>query len=126
IAMEHCSQDEAHHGDPSKPTDNAFWRTLIGDTVNCADGSTRRASIEDVETLQAWWAWFIENVSPEKRDWAWSQQPRHFKEIFESFMDRTQSRKFFVTTTNRMGTGVATVFGEEREVIGGDQIFLLQ
>ncbi|KAN0083382.1 Heterokaryon incompatibility protein (HET) domain containing protein [Elaphomyces granulatus] len=126
VAIEHCFQDEAYYGDPSKPTDKAFWRTLIGDTVNCADGSTRRASIEDVETLQAWWVWFVENASPEKKDWAWSQQLRHFKEIFESFMDRTQSRKFFVTTARRMGTGVATVFGEEREVIGGDQIFLLQ
>ncbi|KAI0871711.1 heterokaryon incompatibility protein-domain-containing protein, partial [Hypoxylon argillaceum] len=106
--------------------DQALGRTLIGDTVTCSDGSTRRAVVKDIELFYGWAEWVRSSIPPETRDWAARDHPSVFHEASKSFLDRTQSRKLFITKDGRMGTGVATVFGQEKHVLVRDHVFLLQ
>ncbi|KAI0906225.1 heterokaryon incompatibility protein-domain-containing protein [Ustulina deusta] len=127
LALKRCAtEEEAYLHSRKTHVDEALGRTLIGDTVTCSDGSTRRAAVEDIELFYGWAKWIRDNIPPKTRDWAARKCPSAFHEISKSFLDRTKSRKLFVTKDGRMGTGVATVFGQEKQVLVGDHVFLLQ
>ncbi|KAI0517931.1 heterokaryon incompatibility protein-domain-containing protein [Xylaria bambusicola] len=128
LTLEKCATDEeeAYLHKQDIHVNEAFGRTLIGDTITCSDGSTRRAVFEDITNLFTWIEWARRDIPSGTRDWAARECPLVFQEISKSFLDRTQSRKLFTTKEGRMGTGVATVFGQEKEVSVGDHVFLLQ
>ncbi|KAJ8132135.1 hypothetical protein O1611_g1485 [Lasiodiplodia mahajangana] len=127
LALKKCvTKDEAYLHNPQIHIEEAFARTVIGDTVTCSDGSTRRAVVDDIELFYRWDEWVRGNIPAHTRDWAARECPPAFHEISKSFLDRTQSRKLFITEDGRMGTGVATVFGQEKQVLVGDHVFLLQ
>ncbi|KAI1124008.1 heterokaryon incompatibility protein-domain-containing protein, partial [Nemania abortiva] len=128
LAWKKCAtkEEEAYLHNPQIHIEEAFGRTVIGDTVTCSDGSIRRAGVDDIELFYRWDEWVRANIPSHTRDWAAHECPPAFHEISKSFLDRTQSRKLFVTEHGRMGTGVATVFGQEKQVLVGDHVFLLQ
>ena len=111
---------------PPLHIDEAYGRTLISDTLTHADGSSRRATTEDIQLLYAWLRWMEENVSSETPDWAAREAPAIFKEIASSLLATTQSKKLFITKERNLGMGVSTVFDQEKEVLSGDQVWLLQ
>ncbi|KAI0104278.1 heterokaryon incompatibility protein-domain-containing protein [Nemania sp. FL0031] len=127
LVLKKCAAREgAYLNDPQIHVEEAFARTVIGDTITCSDGSTRRAVVDDIELFYRWDEWVRGNIPAHTRDWAARQCPPAFHEISKSFLDRTQSRKLFITKDGRVGTGVATVFGQEKQVLVGDHVFLLQ
>ena len=127
LAREHCATKAGvYMANPPVHIEEAYGRVLIGDTFNLADGSSRRATYEDIELFFGWLSWMNESVGLETKDWAARRPPIIFSEIFSTFMTRTQSRKLFATKNRRLGMGVSIVFGEEKEVSPGDQVWLLQ
>lgn len=127
LARKQCAMENAEDmADPPTHIEEAYGRTLIGDTFTNADGCNRRATSKDIKLLYAWLHWIKENVPPETRDWATREPPIIFNEIASTLLDRTQSRKLFTTKDKRLGMGISTVFGQEKEVLSKDQVWLLQ
>ncbi|KAI9861373.1 MAG: hypothetical protein M1813_005270 [Trichoglossum hirsutum] len=127
LARKQCAMEDAQYmADPPTHIEEAYGRTLIGDTLTHEDGRIRRATSEDIKLLYAWLHWMEENVPSETRDWAAREPPIIFNEIVSTLLDRTQSRKLFTTKDKRLGMGISTVFGQEKEVLSRDQVWLLQ
>ena len=127
LARKQCAMvDTEYIQDSPTHIEEVYGRTLIGDTFTNADGYNHRASSKHLKLLYAWLDWMKENVPPETRDWPARQPPIIFSEVAKTFLDRTQSRKLFTTKDKRLGMGISTVFGQEKEVLPGDQIWLLQ
>ncbi|OQV09929.1 hypothetical protein CLAIMM_14002 [Cladophialophora immunda] len=112
--------------DPQNPLVEVYGRTLIGDTFTQSDGYNRRATSDDIKLLYGWINWIGKNIPPTTRDWASREPPAKFTEIASTVLGRTQSKKLFATKDKRLGLGISTVFGQEKEVMAGDQVWLLQ
>jgi hypothetical protein len=127
LAKKQCmSEDEERMANLQMYVEEAYGRTVIGDIFTEADGCNCRATLEDIKLLYNWIQWLNDNVQPKKRDWGANQPPPIFNEIASSFLMRTQSRRFFTTKDKRLGMGVSTVFGQEREIECGDEVWLMK
>jgi hypothetical protein len=126
-AKKNCSKDgKQYESDPSTTIVDAYLRTLIGDTTDYEGLFGLRASGMDMLMFTLWFKWLQERFSPGETNWASTEPAEGYKNVYESFMHRTQSRKLFTTASQRVGLGIATVHGDMREVMMGDEVFLLQ
>jgi len=109
-------------------SEDAFWRTVFADSIdNAVSDGPRRASNEDVFRIQQWWHWLEqESMASMAAEWHMLKWKCQDGEIFQTFSDRTESRKFFTTENGRIGTGTYTLKKTDANtVMPGDEIHIV-
>jgi hypothetical protein len=126
LGHKHCANDDgSYKWDNEMHFDEVLGRTILGDTVLCQDKSSRQATFEDIQLLYSLFLYIKKNINPHTKDWAAKELPEELTGIKSSFLDRTQSRKLFITQGGRIGSGIASIFGQAKEVLVGDEVFVL-
>lgn len=115
--------------DSSKSTQNSraqletsFWRTVFADTSAEDEDAERRLTTEDLVKITNWWEW-LQQEATTSTAMEWNSlrsfpHPDGFHKITNMFWAPTESRKFFVSTNSRFGTGPASI----GETVGGNDI----
>jgi hypothetical protein len=111
---------------------DAYWSTVFGGSLITTNGVNSALSSTDLYQIGLWWRWYVQESkgSAQPSEWALMEHPLEYQQIFKTFVERTRSRRFFLTESGRMGMGPDIIHCHDdedyrRDVRVGDLICIL-